>query len=105
MKRIKRFRLPLSEDSMLDIKLEIENRTIKGLVINLRCKIDDAWYQVYRIDTAHGYLHEQRFWISPEPIPIMQHTSLQYVFEFYMEQIRNNFERYRKYYMEKIGWK
>jgi hypothetical protein len=55
------------------------------------------------VDTAHEYLHEQRFWISPEPIPLTQQGPLQYVFEFYMEQIRNNFERYRKYYMEKKG--
>lgn len=105
MKRIKGFRIPLSEDNILDVKLEIEEGGIKGFALNLRCKIEDAWYQVYRVDTAHGYLHEQRFWISPEPIPVMQHTSLLYTFEFYMEQIRNSFERYRKYYLEKMGWR
>lgn len=105
MKRTKRFRIPLSEGNMLDVRLEIEGGDLKGFALNLRCKIEDVWYQVYRVDTAHGYLHEQRFWISPEPMPLMQHGALQHVFEFYMEQMRENFERYRKYYLEKMGWR
>lgn len=77
MKRTKRFRIPLSEGDIVDVKLEIEGGTLIGFVLNLRCKIEDVWRQVYRVDTVHGYLHEQRFWISSEPIPLcnMRHCS------------------------------
>lgn len=105
MNKVKEFRIPLSEGTMLDVTIEIEGGAIKGFALNLRCKIEDRWHQVYRVDTAHGYLHEQRFWISPEPLPITQQGPLQCVFESYMEQIRENFEQYRKYYMEKVGWR
>ncbi len=100
--RAKRFRIPLSEGNILDVKIKIKDGDIKDFALNLRCKIKDEWHEVYRVDTAHGYLHEQRYWISPEPISLMQHVSLQYAFEFYMEQIRNNFERYSRHYLEKI---
>jgi len=103
MKRAKKYSIPLSSGNILDVKIEIGKGYIKGFVLNLRCLIDDLWYQIYRVDTAHGYLHEQRFWISPEPVPLIQHTSLDYAFEFYMRQIRDSFERYRKYYTDKMN--
>lgn len=100
--RTKRFRIPLSEGNILDVKLNIREGDIKGFVLNLRCRIGDEWHEVYRVDTAHGYLHEQRYWVSPEPIPLMQHTSMQYAFEFYMGHVRKNFSRYRRYYLERM---
>jgi hypothetical protein len=50
MKRAKAFRIPLSEGDMLDVKLEIENGVLKGFVLNLRCKIEHVWFQVYRAE-------------------------------------------------------
>jgi len=101
MKRIKRFRIPLSEGNTLDVKLEVEGGSVKGFVLNLRCRIDNKWHEVYRMDTAHGYLHEQRYWISDRPIPLTRNMPLQYVFESFMEQVRKNHERYMRYYIEK----
>jgi hypothetical protein len=42
MKKIKKFRIPLSEGNVLDVKLEIENYTLKGFALNLRCKMEDV---------------------------------------------------------------
>ncbi|MBU0530397.1 MAG: hypothetical protein ABIH52_03725 [Candidatus Aenigmatarchaeota archaeon] len=103
MKRIKRFRIPLNTDTILDVKLEVESTEIKEFALNMRCKMGNKWYEVYRVDTAHGYLHEQKYWISEKPIPIVRETSLRHIFEYYMEQIKNNFERYKKYYLERRG--
>lgn len=101
MKRIKKFRIPLSDDTILDVKIEVERGEIKGFALNMRCKIAGVWREIYRVDTAHDYLHEQRYWISDKPIPIKQETALQSSFEYYMEQIKKSFERYKRYYLEK----
>lgn len=101
---IKDFEILIMEEDAIDVRIVKENNRIEGFVLNLRCKFGDVWYQVYRIDTCHGYLHEQRFWISPEPaaLPMQEAFSLEYVFNFYMNQIKQNFEKYRKYYEERM---
>jgi len=99
------FEIPLTDRDVIDVRIVKEKRKISGFVINLRCKFEDVWYQVYRVDTCHEYLHEQRFWISPEPIslPTFEGYSLHYVFEFYMKEVKENYERYRKYYEERMS--
>ncbi|MBL7160626.1 MAG: hypothetical protein ISS93_02105 [Candidatus Aenigmarchaeota archaeon] len=101
----KRFKIPLTGEYILDVEIVIEKCGVDSFVINLRCMIEGMWHQVYRVDNAHGYLHEQRFWLSPEPIPLIQHTSLDYAFEFYMKQVKESFERYRSYYIQKTSLK
>jgi len=103
--KIKEYSIPLTEQDMLDVKLVIENIKIIGFVINYRAKIKDYWHAVYRIDTCHNYLHEQRFWLNPEPIKLPKTLPLQYTFNFYLEQIKENFERYKQYYKEKLNLK
>ena len=102
MKRIKKFRIPLSSDTILDVKIEVERGEIQEFALNLRCKIDNKWREIYRIDTAHGYLHEQKYWLSAKPIPSTQQISMQHAFEHYMDLIKNNFERYKRYHLEKM---
>jgi len=104
MKRIKKFRIPLDTTSILDVKIEVEGSEIKNFSLNVRCRIDHKWYEIYRVDTAHGYLHEQRYWISEKPIVIKRNDTLQNTFEHYMKQIKNHFERYKSYYLESIGF-
>ncbi|MDI6655609.1 MAG: hypothetical protein QME59_06985 [Candidatus Hydrothermarchaeota archaeon] len=105
MEVIRDFEIPLTDEDSIDVRIIKEKGNIKGFVINLRCKFGNVWYQVYRVDTCHEYLHEQRFWISPEPIslPKFEGYSLQHVFEFFMNEIRKNYERYRKYYEERMS--
>jgi len=105
MKKTKDYTVPLTDEDHLDIRLVIESGKTVGFVLNLRCRIGDAWHQVYRVDTAHGYLHEQRFWISPEPIALIKHVPLEYMYEFYLNQIRENFRKYRTFYIERMGIK
>lgn len=101
---IKDFEIPLTIDDKIDVRIVTEKMKVTGFVLNLRCRFDSAWYQVYRVDTAHNYLHEQRFWISPEPIrlPTYEGIPLKATFDYFMEQIKNNYERYRSYYAEKM---
>ncbi|AJF59530.1 MAG: hypothetical protein QT03_C0001G0015 [archaeon GW2011_AR10] len=99
----KKFSIPLTPTDLLDVKLKIESNKVEGFALNYRTKIEEIFYEVYRVDTAHGFLHEQRYWITPEPIPIpMMGKNLNDIFNFYLDQIKDNFERYKKYYLDRM---
>ena len=103
-KKREEFTVMLTDEDALDITLFI-NGGVSGFVINLRCRFNDIWHAVYRVDTCHKYLHEQRFWIAPEPITLpLWEESLEGVFVFYLNQIKQSFWRYRQYYLEKLNW-
>lgn len=101
----RKYILPLSSEDKIDLLFEIQKGEVVGFVINLRAWIADNWHEIYRIDTCHGYLHEQRFWISPNPIPmaIQADLSLKQVVNKYLEKVKQNYERYKKYYLENLG--
>ena len=99
----KEYTIPLTASDALDVKMGIERNEVKVFSLNYRTKIDGNYFEVYRVDTAHGYLHEQRYWLTPEPIPIPSlGGDLNEVFNFYLDHIKNNFERFRKYYLERM---
>ncbi len=99
----KKFVIPLTPTDLLDVKLEVENNKVQSFSLNYRTKISQSFFEVYRVDTAHGFLHEQRYWLTPEPIPIpATGKDLNAVFNFYLEQIKQNFERYKNYYFERM---
>ena len=68
--------------------------------LNYRTQIKGRWYEIYRVDNYHGFLHEQKFWRSSEPIPVIykEDWPLQLVINEYMDEIINNFEKYRLYF-------
>ncbi|MFC1733942.1 hypothetical protein ACFL6I_26875 [candidate division KSB1 bacterium] len=94
----KRFPIRLTYEDMIDVTLAFRDNTVKGFVLNYRAKIGDKWHDIYRVDTCHGYLHEQRFWRSPRPIKLPQTSTLKLMFDFFLEEIRNNHEKYKRYY-------
>lgn len=98
----KEFCIPLTEEDMIDIKLEYnDNAQVIYFVLNYRTKINDKWHEVYRVDTTHGYLHEQRYWISDKPIPLRNIMPLKIIFDYYLFQIKENYEKYKQYYIQK----
>ncbi|MBI4052937.1 MAG: hypothetical protein HY394_02775 [Candidatus Diapherotrites archaeon] len=100
MARQKKYSIPLAEADVLDVSLEILGGEVEGFALNYRTKIGENFFAVYRVDTAHGYLHEQRFWLSPRPIPLPETGgTLKAAFEFYLDKIRGNFEKYKKHYL------
>ena len=91
----------LSEQDCLDITLMWETRGIlTKFALNYRAFIDGKWYEVYRVDNYHGFLHEQRYWRSLKPISITDKEgwALKMVFDTYVDEIVSNFQRYRVYY-------
>lgn len=95
----------LTSEDILDITLMIEARELQKFAINYRANIEDEWYEVYRVDNYHGFLHEQRFWSSSRPILIKDKEgwTLQMVFEYYIDEVTDNFERYRLYFEEALN--
>lgn len=104
MKKTKDFKIPITNDDILDVRIISDKNTVIGFVINYRARLENAWYQIYRVDTCHEYLHEQRFWLSPEPIalPRLDPTPLKSIFNFYLDEIKKNYERYKGYYINRM---
>jgi len=95
--RVKKYTIILTAEDCIDTTLYIEERRIVKFALNYCTNIKSRWKEVYRVDNFHGYLHEQRFWISPEPIRIGTYLPLK---EFVKEQtakIIANFTKYRTY--------
>lgn len=62
--------LPNGDVARLDFRWVVKRRKIKEFAINLSLVEGGKSVDVFRVDTMHGYLHEQRFWISPRPEPL-----------------------------------
>lgn len=61
--------LPDGGAARLDFRWVIEKKKITDFAINVSL-LDGKHTDIYRVDTKHGFLHEQKFWISPRPIPL-----------------------------------
>lgn len=96
----------LSSDDVLDIRIEVGKGEVLGFSINYRILVDDDWCQVYRVDTAHGYLHEQRYWIGTESIPLKskeaRFATRKELFSHCLDDVKQNHELYRKLRLEKL---
>ncbi len=103
--KCKEFTTVLTSEDLIDVKLAWENNELWRFAINYRANIEDEWYEVYRVDNYHGFLHEQKFWRSPEPIIIKDKDgwSLKMVFEFYLEEVHYNFQDYRSFFEEALS--
>jgi hypothetical protein len=77
-----------------------KNRIVK-FALNYRTFINGKWREIYRVDNYHGFLHEQKFWISPEPIPIKnkENIPLNEILTEYSIIIKEHYEKYRSYYI------
>ena len=62
--------LPDDSAARLDFRWKISRGKITDFAINVSLLEEAKSYDVYRVDTKHGYLHEQKFWISPKPLPV-----------------------------------
>jgi len=102
-KEIKYIKQLTSED-LLDINFTSESNQIQKFAINYRASIQDEWYEVYRVDNYHEYLHEIKFWRSSEQIMIKDKNkwSLKVIFDHYIDEVVGNFQNYRRYFEEAL---
>ena len=97
----KKYSLALTTQDMLDLVLIWEQRgLLTKFALNYRAYINGKWYEVYRVDNYHGFLHEQKFWRSPEPIPIKhkEGLDLRFILDEYQDEIIDNYKKYRSYF-------
>ncbi len=105
--REKAYTIAVTTADILDVKIFTAKGKIQGFVLSYRARIDQEWHEAYRIDTCHGYLHEQKFWRSPDPIPLKQYAGYptQAVYEASLDNIRQNWKRYKRYLEKKVSKK
>lgn len=77
-----------------------KDKVLYKFALNYRAWLNERWNEVYRVDNYHGFLHEQKYWRSPEPIPINDKNgwSLKMIIKYYIDEIILNFHKYRNYY-------
>jgi hypothetical protein len=97
--RIKKFTTVITTTDYLDVTLYFQKKQIIKFSLNYRARINGKWHEIYRIDNFHGFLHEQRFWISPEPILLEPGSKpLSLLVDECLEKIRDNFTAYKHYF-------
>ena len=85
----------IKDDVRIDFRWKIKKGKITYFAINLSLLEDHKRHDVYRVDTAHGHLHEQRFWQSPKPRKLGE-TDYNTAFVIKKKEILENFERWIK---------
>ncbi|MBN1502090.1 hypothetical protein JW930_00975 [Candidatus Woesearchaeota archaeon] len=97
----RRFKVSLSAYDIIDVMFIKEKEIIHKFALNYRAWIKDKWEEIYRVDNFHGFLHEQRFWISHKPVPLSEKEQipLKEVMTRYLNEIRENYERYKFYFI------
>lgn len=96
----------LTDVDIIDFEITKDRNTVREFSVNYRTKIEivSKPKEVYRVDNFHGFLHEHKFWISPEPIPINfpKTNDDKYLVVEYVKDIKLNYEKYRKYYIDSL---
>jgi len=92
----------VDENNKLNFTIIKEGANFKKFAINYSAKIDDKWHAVYRVDNYHEFVHEQRLWISNEPLPLPEYESmdLKNVFDIFFQKVKEGHSRFRKYFEE-----
>ena len=93
----------LDDKNKINFTIIKEDGKFKRFAINYSAKIDDKWHAVYRVDNYHGFVHEQRLWISNEPIPLPEYESmdLKDMFDIFFQKVKDGHTRFRKYFEER----
>lgn len=107
-KEVRRFAITVTHEDIIDVTLEFEReqgkKKLMGFAPSYRALISQRWHEVIRYDNAHGYVHVQKFWRGPKPIPLKEEVGLplDYLVRQYKQDIVENWERYRSYVEQKI---
>ena len=90
--------MPESDVARLDFRWVIKRGKIIDFAINVSLLEGENFIDVFRVDTKHGYLHEQRFWISPKPKGLNMDYNTAFVEK--KKEVFENYERWIKLFKE-----
>lgn len=99
MRRRKEFAMTKTDlHARIHVMLETEKGKVVHFCINLVLLEDDKSYDIYRVDTFHGFLHEQKFWRKPEKIKL--NMDVHYAFNAKLKEVEENCEKWIKLFKE-----
>lgn len=103
--REKHATLAKSNGVRIDIKQTISGKKVKDFAINISVLVGSKRKDVFRVDTAHGYLHTQEFWVSDKPIKLQDKRKKDYTGDFgaWKDKVLRNYEEYIKFYKNKLN--
>ena len=90
--------LPEGDVVRLDFRWVIERGKIIDFAINVGLLEDEKLFDVFRVDTKHEYLHEQRFWVSGKPKPLDMNYNTAFVKK--KNEVFENYARWVKLFKE-----
>lgn len=90
--------LPEGDVVRLNFRWVIEKSKMIDFAINVSLLEGERLVDVYRADTKHGYLHEQRFWISGKPKPLDMNYNAAFVKK--KDEVFENYARWVKLFKE-----
>lgn len=90
--------LPEGDVARLDFRWVIKRGKIIDFAINANLLEGEKSTDIFRVDTKHGYLHEQRFWISPKPKELDMDNNVAFVEK--KKEVFANYERWIKLFKE-----
>lgn len=95
----------IDNGARIDFRLVIEKGKVVHFSINIAIITESGMEDVYRVDTAHKGLHEQRFWISSKPKYSEKTRKTDYTQDFNEKkrEALENFARWVKLYKNKSG--
>ncbi len=81
---------------------DVERGRVIHFVINIALALENGvCYDVYRCDTCHGFLHEQRFWQSGRKIALDgEYTEM---FKSKKTEVLDNYQRWITLFRRKKG--
>lgn len=100
------FRRLFDDQSATRVWFESEHGRVLGFVVQLECLFNDEWYPVVRYDTAHGFAH--RDLLHPAGATDKSEISVgdyNQALTFAIQDLRQNWERYRRRYEEWLNQK
>lgn len=92
-------------DTRIDIRHIVDGKgRVKHFAINVALIRGNKAHDVFRVDTAHEYLHVQRFWISHKPEVLKTEKKDNYTgdFGYWKDKILKEYEEYIKEYQKKF---
>lgn len=92
----------VENETRVDIRFKTKKGEVVDFSINVSFIKNDKRKDVYRVDTAHGYLHEQRFWRSPRPKSLENlYPDYNTAFNQKKKEVMENFKRWIKLFKKK----
>jgi hypothetical protein len=90
----------IGPEFLLQVRIVLgEHRAVIKFALNLSAYIRGRWRAVYRVDNYHGFLHEQRLWLTPRPFPLHGFDGWhpKDLFIHFRNHIRENAARFKEY--------